>query len=513
MGKTKNNSGKPSKWAALVTYVIALVCLLAGLLFPLANTEGFVLENMLAYQLPDAITKLFGIQLGFGAPLTDYSSSLNLFGLFTFDIGAVLVLLYALVTVAALIGLIPVIASNRKSRTALKTASVIECLAIVPLLTLILMQMYAYAATGTFSYALLIAFGGTLLMLIVQAFVYKKGSGAIKFVLFLLSAIATVATVYNLATFIPALADALNGALAGGLYGGATEGAAAIAALLTGDFAAITGGEGAGVTAMILSIAALAAALLVVINLYLDIFGLGKRTRKFMLITNIVRYALEVVAVLLTFIMTFFVEGAKTLSVLLIALLVIAIVQLVINIIRTVIFGKHKKKAPRKTEVKNEEENAEEATDGEAAEEEGEKKLSRKKQKRLAKEEKKAAKAQAAEEKQAEKEEKKAAKEEAEEKAEPEVAAPAPQTVAHDNYVVYTGPTDSFINRLNNAERSEFINVFLERNVVSLPNIPQYVPGGKNEKFFSAVFIYFGKIRDYVSDGLLNKLYEQINMM
>ncbi len=232
-----------------------------------------------------------------------------------------------------------------------------------------------------------------------------------------------------------------------------------------------------------------------------------------MLITNIVRYALEVVAVLLTFIMTFFVEGAKTLSVLLIALLVIAIVQLVINIIRTVTFGKHKKKAPRKNEVKNEEENAEEATDGEPEEEEGEKKLSRKEQKRLAKEEKKAAKAQAAEEKQAEKEEKKVAKEEPEKEAEPEVAAPAPQTAVHDNYVVYTGPTDSFINKLNNAERSEFINVFLERNVVSLPNIPQYVPGGKNEKFFSAVFIYFGKIRDYVSDGLLNKLYEQINMM
>lgn len=509
MGKTNNNSSrKPTKWAALVTYVIALVCLLAGLLIPLGNAEGFTLENMLAYQLPKAVEAVVmgAFEIPFGVALTaGYSLPVNFFGMFEYDLGALLVVIYAVITVAALIGLIPVIASNRKSATALKTASVIECLALIPLLTLVLMQMYAYPATGTFSYALLIAFGGTLLMLIVQAFAYKKGSGVIKFVLFLLSAIAVIATMFNLGLFIPALAEVLDGKLATGLYGELLEGPILIEALFTGNFELILSGEALQQT---LTCVTLIAALLVFINLYLDILGLGKKTKKFMVVANLVRYSLEVLAVLLTFVLTFFVESATTLSIPLIALLVIAIVQLVINIIRTVTFGKHKKKASAKKE--KDKDDAEEAEEGKEPAE-SEPKLSKKEQKRLAKEEKKAAKEKEAEEKKAAKEkaveEKKSVKEE---KAEPEKPM---EVLEGSGYFVYTGPTDSFINKLNNTEKQEFFNVFLERNVISLPNIPQYVPGGKNEKFFSAVFIYFGKIRDYVSDGLLNKLYEQINMM
>ncbi|MDE5729517.1 MAG: hypothetical protein K2I20_05035 [Clostridia bacterium] len=502
MGKTNNYpSRRPTKWAALVTYVIALVCLLAGLLIPLGK-EGFKLENMLAYQLPKAVEAVVmgAFQIPFGAELTaGYSLPVNFFGMFEYDLGALLVTLYAVITVAALVGLIPVIASSKKKATALKTASFIECLALIPLLTLVLMQMYAYPVSGTFSYALLIAFGGTLLMLVVQAFVYRKGSGAIKFVLFLLSAIAVVATMFNLGLFIPALADVLDGKLTTGLYGAIMEGPMFVELLFTGNFETLLSGDALAQT---LTFATLIAALLVFINLYLDILGLGKRTKKFMVVTNLIRYSLEVLAVLLTFVMTFFVDGTVTLSIPLVALLVIAIVQLVINIIRTVTFGKHKKKAPKKARV--------EETEGEEAKE-PEKKLSKKEQKRLAKEEQKAAKEREAEEKKAAKEkateEKKAVKEE---KAAPE----KPMEVREGaGYFVYTGPTDSFINKLNNTEKQEFFNVFLERNVISLPNIPQYVPGGKNEKFFSAVFIYFGKVRDYVSDGLLNKLYEQINMM
>ena len=510
MGKTKNNSShKSSKWAALITYVIALVCLLLGFLVPFGNAE-VITDNMLAMQLLDAVSKALTFNGNallpipeLGAKLSEsYSITVNYFGMFKYNIGALLVVLYAIVTVAALIGLIPVIASNKKSATALKTASFIECLAIVPLLALVLTQVH----TGSIAYALLIALGGTLVMLIVQAIVYKKGSGLIKFILFLLSAIATLFCVFNIAKYIPGLKDLeLLGGLTNGLYGGEKEvrGAAGIAALLTGDFANILGNG--GVELMILNIAALAASILILINLLLDIFGLGKKTKKFMLISNLVRYSLEVLAVLLTFIMTFFAKDVTKLGLLMIALLVIAIVQLVINIIRLVTFGTHKKKAKKPAKK-------DELTEGEPAEgEEGEKKLSKKEQKRLAKEEIKAAKEKEAEEKKAAKEQ--AAEEKKEEKKAAKEQKNAPAVEEHPGYLVYNGPTDSFINKLTNAEKTEFFNVFLERNVVSLPNIPQYVPGGKNEKFFSAVFIYFGKIRDYVSDGLLNKLYEQINMM
>ncbi|MDE7215073.1 MAG: hypothetical protein K2N68_04480 [Clostridia bacterium] len=144
MGKTNNYpSRRPTKWAALVTYVIALVCLLAGLLIPLGK-EGFKLENMLAYQLPKAVEAVVmgAFQIPFGAELTaGYSLPVNFFGMFEYDLGALLVTLYAVITVAALVGLIPVIASSKKKAPALQQASIIECLARSRLVTVGLMQL------------------------------------------------------------------------------------------------------------------------------------------------------------------------------------------------------------------------------------------------------------------------------------------------------------------------------------------------------------------------------------
>ena len=43
--------------------------------------------------------------------------------------------------------------------------------------------------------------------------------------------------------------------------------------------------------------------------------------------------------------------------------------------------------------------------------------------------------------------------------------------------------------------------------------MPEYVVGGNNQKFFASVFIYWARISNRVSDGLMNKLYEQGNIM
>ena len=44
-------------------------------------------------------------------------------------------------------------------------------------------------------------------------------------------------------------------------------------------------------------------------------------------------------------------------------------------------------------------------------------------------------------------------------------------------------------------------------------SIPDYKVGGDNKKFFSVAFIYLGRIRGLVSDGLLNKMYKELNLL
>ncbi len=78
---------------------------------------------------------------------------------------------------------------------------------------------------------------------------------------------------------------------------------------------------------------------------------------------------------------------------------------------------------------------------------------------------------------------------------------------------MYTGPIDDFIRKLSNDERIEFAQTFLEKSNGPLGSIPDYVVGGDNKKFFSLSFIYLGRVRGLVSDGLLNKMYKELNML
>lgn len=78
---------------------------------------------------------------------------------------------------------------------------------------------------------------------------------------------------------------------------------------------------------------------------------------------------------------------------------------------------------------------------------------------------------------------------------------------------IYAGPMDDFIRKLSNDERIEFAKTFIEKNRGDLGNLPDYVVGGDNKKFFNVAFIYLGRIRGLVSDGLLNKMYKELNML
>lgn len=532
-----NNMGKGStkpakKWVAMITYIVALICLLLGLLVPLANV-GKGTEAMLALQLPNALNTLVGKKLlGFGKPFT-YSFGVNFFGLMkggkTIDLGAIFVLLYAVITVAALIGLIPVLASKKTKTTALKTASVIEALALIALFPLMIIQLELYmtGAEGfTFSYALLIAFGGTALMLIVQAFAYKKGSGVIKFILLLLSAVA-ILLMFPVGTLIPKLSTVMDGKLNKGLFttvsdpvGG--EGLTMLNAVLimnvfNGTNLGTLATNMIGVSTMqakIMMAILLALAFFVFLNFLLDMIGLAKKTNKGLLVCNLIRYIIELALVIAIVVFTFLIKEISA-QIYLYVLAGIALLQLIVNIVRLVAYCKKysRKRARRERPAKPARAEAAAATrTGEVAP-------------YVPKSEREVV----AEEESSKKKNKKAepvpaytSAKPAEESAAAIAAAPlkkatpasnAPADSYYNVEPIYNGPTDDFIKKLTNSEKIEFAQVFIERRKGNLHNIPEYNVGGNNAKFFSAVFIYFARVRDLISGSLMNKIYEQGNMM
>lgn len=522
MGKDIKKSSKPAKWVALATYAIALLCLLAGLLVPLAPVslsplkDAFKVENMLVMQAFAALGT-FGLKIPF-APDTfvySYAKDVKLFGAIpAFDLGAVLVLLYVLVCVFALIGLIPVIASNRYKRTALRTASFVEGLGAVVAGLFVLVQLGQFAVGANYwnnwAFAPVIALGGCTLMLLIQSIAYKKGSGVIKFILLLLSLVAVFSALFasvasdKLSTVVGKLPAFIKDY---SLYnnGEAVFGATLISALFTGNFGTIFSGA---ILDKVLAGVVLALGLLVVINAVLDLIGLGKTTKLYMLIANIVRYVLELIAVILFVVFTFVIKGV-TLGFFGYVLALVALLQFIINLIRLLVFIPKKKKAAAKNKK-----TAAVAVAGTAGNENTEaateEKIDKKAAKRAAKEAKKA-------EKEAKKNAARAAEAEVEET---ETAATEATPIVQKNadpsvYVVeptYDGPVDEFIKTLTNAERIEFAYCFIEKNLI-LPNVPEYVVGGNNKKFFASVFIYWARISSRVSDGLMNKLYEQGNIM
>lgn len=484
----KNNSAPKTtkKYAAMITYIIAVLCLLAGLLIPLGNAEGFTAANMLGWQLPKALGKMIpalGDKITFGADFT-YGYTFKPFGFdFNLDLGASLALTYGLTTVIALILLIPVCASKKTSKTALNTASFIEVFALV-ILSIFLFTQLIYACENPaalalilgfewhWSYALLIAFGGTLLMLIVQSIIYRKGSGFIKFILFLLSAAAVLFVVFPVGTLIPALADPLSKLagsikLTGGLTGENTESIFELNKLFTTAYA-LKDGE---VTEKIMQVFGLIVALLIVINYFFDLMGLGGKASRGKLIVNVVRYGLELVSALVLIIMAAVLKTG--IGIMLVLVIALAAIAFLINLIRLLASKKVKAKEKAVAPV-------------------------------VVKEDKKAAK----EERKAQKEAEKAAKREALATAQAQEAAKVAEAEVYKPEPVYNGPTDEFIDTLSNAEKIEFSQIFLEQVNGSVKNIPAYVVGGENSKFFSNVFIYFVRVSKLVSDNLMNKFYE-----
>ncbi len=510
MGNDKTIRKAPNRIVALVTYAIALVGLLLGLLLPFTGTGDDVLGKMLAAQLPAAINSIYGLDfladIAAKYPLA-FSYKLATWGSFSLDMGAILVILYALVTLMGLVALIPVIANTAskkaKKNIALKAASFIEACAAAVLASLLFMALnYALNFTeggiASFNcFTVMGAFGGVFLMLAVQAIFYKKGSGLFKLILALLGVLTALVAVYDLAKIIPALADPINGMCAnlswlGTGFIGDNSAISFVNTVVAAGYAIPS-----DIKLAILDIVGAIVVFIVLLNCVLDIMGMGKKTSRWMLITNIVRYTLEIAAIAIVIIVSAITEGI-TIGLFSMVIAALAVIAFIINIIRLLTFKSRKK-------AKNDNP-AETVINGEVVvvETRKERRAREKAERRAQKEAQQASKA--------------AETAEAVAEEQPADAPVSVYTNDADGNVVYTpviynGPTDDFIRTLNNDQKLEFSRIFLERQADALSCIPDYSVGGKNDKFFASVFIYYSKVRDLVSDGLMNEFYKQANLM
>ena len=501
---------KPTKTVALITYVIAVVCLFLGLFLPLGPVEVEGEYNAVIMQIPHALA-CFGVNWDAGAELI-YTFPVHLMGGNEFELGGLFILLYALVCVAALGALVAVLFGKKDKDTSINCAGVIEVLGTIVLSVLLFMEMTMFSILGgydfgySWSLALVIAFGGTLLMLIIQSIYHKGSSGVAKALIAVISGISVVFCVFSFAGILPSLAESIlkdktqlidwteAGPLGSVWYH--------LYALFQSDYGEII----KSLEAMDAAVAVfmLILGILIIVNFFLDICGLAKKTKRWMLLSNLIRYGLEVLLVLLVLILGG-VVGNHSVGIVCYVLLVIAVLLTAINIIRFVTFKEEQPEEAKK-----------EAPKPKAA-------AAPAPQHRPAPQPQPQPYAQTYAEPYEPYEpyvapvaEEEPQQPEYTQPQQPQPQQPAAAPVAAQNGnvytpVIYNGPRDEFIDTLSNEQRIEFARTFLERRAGDIQGVPEYVVDGDNDKFFQSLFIYYARVRGLVSDGLMNKFYEQVS--
>lgn len=70
---------------------------------------------------------------------------------------------------------------------------------------------------------------------------------------------------------------------------------------------------------------------------------------------------------------------------------------------------------------------------------------------------------------------------------------------------------DPFFSSLTPAEKDEFDRLFISRIYGDNKRLPAYRLGGDNREFFAKIFVFMGRYRNVISDGLLEKIYNYSN--
>lgn len=548
--KKKN---KTRKVIATTTYFIALLCLLAGLFVPLFNcVDGVEMpERMMFRYLPSMFNGIFGKEV---IKISgDYFLPFHFID-GKFDFMSLVGVLYAIVCVIALIMLIPVLLGSKKKNTSARCALGVEVLAMLVTLTYIAYKAYFLVSEHVLEwtdYNFLIAFGGVLLMAIIQTVSSKGGIGVSKVIGLVLTVIAVIALL-DITLFIPKLADPL-GDKAGLLILNVGEGEAAGAMLGTTGIAMLLDAKGTGENFKLLfelykadkklgvnflleifvEVFVIAIVLLTVVNLVFDVIGLstGKKYKKdrspckngasntFALVRYILTFLFALTIILIAFLAKDF---QYKVGIYLWVFAGILLVSIINAAVRTAVDNARYKKGAL-------------APTAEA-------------QQRMVLSDPAFA-AQplpVAEEFEEPVQEAEAAYEplpvvddtpayeplpvvddtpayeplpvvQAEEETAPVVeplSAPLeqpeePEEVTRTVYI-YGGATDEFMDTLTDNEKVEFVELFLKKSKGTVNGVPDYQIDGDNSDFFPAVFVHINRYRNIVSDALMTKMYKQL---
>ena len=361
------NKGK--KTAIVITYVIALLTLLAGLFVPLYGNGGEMADRMMIRYLPGMLNECLAGALGknlipeLPAWFLEFPASGHV--IFGVNYLAALYLLYAVLCVLGIILLIPVCAGNKDKGTSARSAFFIEIASAAVLTGALFFTLVTYPSFENFGVVnLLIPLGGCVLMAIVQSIATKGGLGIYRTVVFIIACLALVA-LFDIGRLIPALANPMNSlsdALKSGTVAGyvTAEGVAVYGADYLISLTAI--GEVFQISDALLLISTLVlilVPLLTAINAFVECWALAigkhykldRATGRNKPVSNaghnvfaIIRYSLTIIVAALAIILLLAAKDYGTPGIYLYLLTLIAVIQLILAIIRTVVDKKRVRK-------------------------------------------------------------------------------------------------------------------------------------------------------------------------
>ncbi|MBE7088694.1 MAG: hypothetical protein E7370_04180 [Clostridiales bacterium] len=469
----KTQTKKQTKTFSLVTYCIALLSMLLGLFLP------FFGGKMLALQLLDVAKGNFVIGDGSWA---------NVKTILRWDLPELAILAFVAIVLVGVLALIIAFLTKKESKFTKVAAYLVEIGALCVLaviIVFILLSGVGIKALIKEYLAVLVPFAVLALIGVIQVIVNKKGSGIVKLIMFGLSVVACLMLVGIPVASIEGKLDFLPGEL---IFIGEYANGYSVVLDLWANKASIMAWLGSGMT-MVMNICIVLAVVLTLINAALDLLAVITGTNKFCKIVNVIRYALALVAVAGAIVLAkFVVKVAVGTYVLLLAAIIV--IQLIIAIVR-LLAHKKAKVAVANNQVDEQPtyydpygaavQPAAPAYDNSFAEPYNAPRYCAGYTQPVA----------------------------------PAAPAQAQQTQVQQQVVytvapIYHGPSDSFMNTLTVEEKIEFSQIFIEKKNGSFANVPDYVINGDNSAFFSAIFIYLGKFRGMLSDGLMSKMYAQL---
>lgn len=569
----KEKKEKKKKLAVVLTYVVALVCILAGLLVPLYDMGAAVItERMLLSHIPAELNYLV-------APITKTELLPNLPSFFVssgalptaFDFEALVLVLYALTCVLALVMLIPVCVCKKEKNAYVRCAFSVEIIAMLLSGAYIIAHTYSlvYGNLSEWTdYNMFIVLGGTLIVACIQAIVTKGGMGVSR-TLALVFSVLSALCILDLTIFIPQLSGALgkfSSAVGGGETANFIGGETSMNGLgLFGLFEIIhitdiiTIFKGLSATGIVFEVLVILIVAMVVLNMVSDVIGIatGKlldkngmpRRHRAYNTYSLVRYILTFILVVALIVLSFVTEGISA-GLYLYFLTVLTVVLFICAIVRTARDNAKVKKAKAAAPAAETKESVADlsiiddqltsSVGGEdvvvteepviiydndinyVAETPVTEAQPYEQQTLFESTEEKPTETPVTEEPYTEPEQNVYTDLDfsAFDTTEP-VTSNGEQLALDDPLLaaaapapstvfVYGGDTDEFMETLTDAEKIEFVQTFLKKSKGEIRGIPEYRINGDNDDFFPAVFVYMARIRPMVSENLLSKMYKQL---